>query len=602
MRLNTIQAYWKKGWISFIISAITFFYLLNLTWLKWGDLVVDLGREMYVPQELASGRLLYRDIFYIYGPFSPYFNSFLFKLFGAHIHSLILSGVITICAVSILIYKISRVFLNVFFSTFAVLTFLFVFAFGHYTYNGNYNFILPYSYPAIHGVMFSLGALYFYYLSLFKGIRKHKFFYLIAVAVTFLCKIEIGIALIFSIIISLGIYFISRKERFKKILSQSFIYLILPLGCAIFVYSLFFIASGEVIEKSNLFDIGRGCISIKDGFTKWLFGASDIFGNIFIMVKTFLYYILFSIFFGLGGFILTYVWRKRRLRLLSRIFLSFLISTISIWLGFIFFKKLFPIYDLQYRSLPIICLLTIFISLWKFIKDKKRVEDLFIISVSIFSLFLMFRMLFHVWAGHYGFYILVPGVIVYYVFFLKIAAGALKSNIARRFFKVGFIFIFTLFIMSHFSISRFCYKLRTLKISSKRGDLYVFNNDKERRCKELISFLGEHTDRKETVVIIAEGLAINFLSERKNPLYYYSYLNIDLDKKDVLDRIISDMESEKVDYVAWMHNERGYIAFGKDYGKELKEYILENYVLYRQFGPFPSTSEKYGIALFKRKT
>ena len=37
-------------------------------------LMIDFGRELYVPWQLNEGKALYRDIAYFHGPFSPYLN------------------------------------------------------------------------------------------------------------------------------------------------------------------------------------------------------------------------------------------------------------------------------------------------------------------------------------------------------------------------------------------------------------------------------------------------------------------------------------------------------------------------------------------------
>ncbi len=38
----------------------------------WGDFQIDNGRELYVPVSILHGKLLYRDIWYMYGPLAPY--------------------------------------------------------------------------------------------------------------------------------------------------------------------------------------------------------------------------------------------------------------------------------------------------------------------------------------------------------------------------------------------------------------------------------------------------------------------------------------------------------------------------------------------------
>jgi len=600
MKQCTLKVYSRSARLPFLISALSFLYLLKLSWLKWGDLIVDVGREMYVPFELSAGKLLYRDVSYLYGPFSPYFNAALFKILGTHLRSLIASGIISVILTCLIIYKIARTFLDRFLSTFAVLTFLFVFAFGQYVYFGNYNFILPYSYPAIHGILFSLAALYFFYRSLFK-IPRYMPICPAFVALTFLCRIEIAFMLTLSIALALVIYGLSGRRPSGEMLRNFLIYVVLPVTCAVLIYALFFISSSGIIQKSNLFDIWLKNINTDSPFVQRLSGISDIAGNTLIMLKVFLYYLALYIFFGIAGLSMEYFYRRNSR--FKKAALSLTAGFIYLGLSFVFFKKFFS-YDLQYRCLPLICLLAILISLWKYIKMKEKAEYLFMLTLSAFSLFLASRMLFSVWAGHYGFYLLVPGMLIYYIFFFKIVAAGINPALGRRFFKLGFLWISILFIISHFNISKFCYLQRTLKVSSARGNLYVFNNERERRCKELIEFLNTQTGKGESLVVFPEGLTINFLSGRENPLYYYIYLPMDLAKPGVSESIISQMKDKHVDYVALLQRdttEYGYAVFGRDYGERIWEYILENYTLHKQFGPFPFTTQDFGIALFRRK-
>jgi hypothetical protein len=50
------------------------------TWARWEDLSIDSGHEMYIPLLLAQGKELYRDVWFMYGPLAPYFNSYLDEL------------------------------------------------------------------------------------------------------------------------------------------------------------------------------------------------------------------------------------------------------------------------------------------------------------------------------------------------------------------------------------------------------------------------------------------------------------------------------------------------------------------------------------------
>jgi len=66
-------------WLSLPVVGVT---LAMVSWQKWQDLLVDFGQQVYVPWQLAEGQILYRDIFYIYGPLSSYLHALLFKIIG----------------------------------------------------------------------------------------------------------------------------------------------------------------------------------------------------------------------------------------------------------------------------------------------------------------------------------------------------------------------------------------------------------------------------------------------------------------------------------------------------------------------------------------
>src|SRR5262245_14927662 len=88
--------------------ALVFAAMMAVSWRRWISPVSDSGREMDLPLRLMKGELLYRDVYYLYPPFSPYFNSSLFRIFGAHID--VLQAVGAICAVLVvwMCYRIAR--------------------------------------------------------------------------------------------------------------------------------------------------------------------------------------------------------------------------------------------------------------------------------------------------------------------------------------------------------------------------------------------------------------------------------------------------------------------------------------------------------------
>lgn len=599
--IKYIRAYYKKKWCAYAIITLTFISMVKLSWLKCGDLIVDAGREMYVPLQLLSGRVLYRDIVYPYGLFSPYLNAIIFKVFGVTINSLAVSGIITAFLSAILVYRISRFFLGVFFSMFTTLTFLTVFAFGNYMYYGNYNFILPYSYASIHSLLFSLFALYLFFKLLEKQSSRYKYGVAMFVFLCLISKVEIGLFLGITILSTIIILGIAGKD-FVTMRINSFVCVILPGILAAGIYGFFWIISGDRIQRSNMLDTYIYCLQLDKTFTANLSGFSNAGGNVYLMFKSFFLYIILCLWFLAGGLASAKIVKIRSLLLSKIVYYCF--GFFVMLAGFIFVKKHFS-FELQYRSLPFIYLISGIISFISFLKSNYTPAKLRIFSLSLFSFLCALRMLLSLYPGHYGFYILVPGLTIYYTFFFAIMPKIIKENTVKSFFYLGFIIVFTAFIVNYFLTSRSIYSSRNLKVVSERGSLYVHNNDRERRCAQLIDYLSNNTAKDDTVVVLPEGVMINFLSSRGNPLYSYMYLPWDFQKKGLEDDIVDDMQRKKVNYVVLLQRpveEYGsYHAFGIDYGVRLWQYIKENYVLHRQFGPFPYTTADFGIAVFKAR-
>src|SRR5215813_4364396 len=121
--------------------VLVFAAMLVVSWRRWISPVTDSGREMDLPLRLMNGELLYRDVYYLYPPFSPYFHSFLYRIFGAVL-------VVWMC------YRIARRLMTPSESALAVIAVILVCVFKPAG-----NLIWPYAFAALHSMVFALGAL-----------------------------------------------------------------------------------------------------------------------------------------------------------------------------------------------------------------------------------------------------------------------------------------------------------------------------------------------------------------------------------------------------------------------------------------------------------
>src|SRR5215468_2277462 len=146
-----IAAIWQRAAIVLVFAA-----MLAVSWRRWISPVTDSGREMDLPLRLMNGELLYRDVYYLYPPFSPYFHSLLYRIFGAHLDVLQAGGAVCAVLVVWMCYRIARRLMTPSESALAVIAVIVVCVF-----KPGGNLIWPYAFSALHGMVFALGALLF---------------------------------------------------------------------------------------------------------------------------------------------------------------------------------------------------------------------------------------------------------------------------------------------------------------------------------------------------------------------------------------------------------------------------------------------------------
>jgi hypothetical protein len=154
MRLASMQACDSRRTEIAGLTALVFLFLalLFVTWQRWGDIVVDCGRDLYLAMRVADGDLLYRDITSQYPPLAPYINAALLRLFGVHLDVLYGAGIASAALLTWLTHRLARSALPV--APAAAISGLFLLkcGFGPFL----YNFILPASYSGTYGLLCGL--------------------------------------------------------------------------------------------------------------------------------------------------------------------------------------------------------------------------------------------------------------------------------------------------------------------------------------------------------------------------------------------------------------------------------------------------------------
>ena len=192
----------------------------------YSGILVDFGREVYYPQEILNGKILYKDLFNIYGPLAYQFNAVLYKIFGIKLSTLYGAGIFTSLLTVSGIYLIAQKFLSKFLS-FAIG--FFTIAIG-VTATSIFNFHFPYSWAVMYGLTAFLYSLYFLLKYWDEKNTKNLYLssFLAGIAIT--CKYDF-------LLYALIVFAISAKEKNWKAIVSFFIAPILSFG-ALFIQGL----------------------------------------------------------------------------------------------------------------------------------------------------------------------------------------------------------------------------------------------------------------------------------------------------------------------------------------------------------------------------
>ena len=179
---------WEDVALRGIIVAVAV-VLAWYTWARWGDFQVDCGRELYVPTEILRGKLIYRDIFYPYGPLAPYAGALLIAIFGQHLAVFYLFGIAVAIGCSMLLLELGTMLEGPAVGLTAALALLLM-GFG----SGFSNYVFPYSYAATIGLGLSLGCALFVLRHLSVRGTYDLMLAGLAASLALLCKQEFGAA------------------------------------------------------------------------------------------------------------------------------------------------------------------------------------------------------------------------------------------------------------------------------------------------------------------------------------------------------------------------------------------------------------------------
>jgi hypothetical protein len=133
---------------------VLFIAMLAASWQRWTQPLIDHGREMNLPARILAGERVYSDVQVLYGPFAPHFNALLYRVFGIHLSVLKATGAVCAILILLMIYRLARALMSEWESFLVAALTLVACAL-----KSTANYIQPYAYAALYGLVFALGSL-----------------------------------------------------------------------------------------------------------------------------------------------------------------------------------------------------------------------------------------------------------------------------------------------------------------------------------------------------------------------------------------------------------------------------------------------------------
>ncbi len=571
--------------------------MVAYTWGGWPDILVDFGRELYIPWQLSLGKHLYSDIAYYSGPLSPHLNALWFTLFGVGLKTLVFVNLVLLAGFTALLYRILQFLSDRLTATVALLVFILVIALAQYTPIGNYNYVSPYSHDAVHGLILGVLTLAAA-MSTTKSLQLH--WYAISGATLgfcFLTRSEIFTATaVGTMILIVGGCLLHREQRAKR-LAIFMVGCLTPPVLAFLLLSLHLSIQNALTGMLGTWPATFNAAVVAMPFFRHTMGTDELATSLRSILAHTAAIAAIMVPFAVVAMIASRQTRPR----LAWMLLLFALSAVGLTL---FSRDKSP--EDWMRPVPLLMGgLTLFwaVRTWRDRADPQHMTiSLHRMAWCGFTLVLLGKILLRTQLFHYGFYLAAPAVLTFIVALLKWLPDALaKRGADERLFRAAMLGVLTAFTITHLGYLRQRY---TDKTSVVNAGVDTFRSDWRAplviEAASAIQSLGRPTD---TLVCLPEGVMLNYLTRMTNPTPHSNFMPTEMAIFGEA-TIFESLKAHPPDWIALIHkdtSEFGAQYFGRDYGIQFMKWIQANYVEMKLIGDRPLVDDRFGIQIMRHR-
>ena len=569
------------------------------SWRRWTDPVIDFGAELYVPWRLLEGDRLYAEIAYRNGPLSPFVNALWFRLFGVSVDTLVFCNLALLAVLCLLTWRLFAPAGRLS-QTLLCVTLLVGFGFANFAEIANYNWVTPYQHSQTHGVLLGFTMIATLGAALRSGAPGSWAAAGACLGLTFLTKSELFVpaaaAAATAAALALAGPRTARPTRGLAVFACS------ALVPPFVAFALLAARLPSQLALDGLLGNWRylGANLLADRFYLKRSGLDDPAGNALAAARS-----LVAVLLALGA---TLAVDRALLR--------------SHWrrgLGFAFGALLVVVLALAgarvpwfaaARALPATSALGAAALAFAWLRARgnvaHRAQLAPLVIFAVYALALLGKMPLAARFGHYGFALAMPAT-------LLLAAGAVEGTawLARQSFGGGEVAralgvaLVVAALLGLWRQSNALYARKDFVVGTG-GDAIVVDREQGAPLAEALQHLEELASPQATLLVLPEGLSLNYWLRLRNPSRYWLFIPAEFDAAGGEDVMLADVRAHPPDFVALVdrpYKGFGVGPFGADprNGQRLMDFVRAEYEVVKQIGELPFRDQGFGITILRRR-
>jgi hypothetical protein len=532
---------------------------------RWLDPIVDIGRDLYIPEKILEGKKLYRDFRYEYPPLAPYLLAAITAVTGHSLASYAAVGIGIASATLLTIYSILRRFAGTL-AAFAI-GLLFVFSNVAGTTGYGSNFLFPYAYAVTFAMLFFL--LYGRFAVEYLVRARRPLWYWLAFSFGLLaswCKIEFAFYFVSTFTLLL---LITRRETATR---RSWIWSIAIAVGAFVAVGLYFRDAGVAHHWLHDNVLARPPLTGSGARTLY----SHISG-VFNVRKSLKNAAIGTLLVVLYACVLALFSRSRTIGLRAAC-----CAAVAVLLYGVANDRFFNAWTLlQVLIIPLVLGGRLVVArVHKGVSPEAalnidRREWLTLSAFLVLSVIGSSRIFLNLAPEWFGFVFILPAyVVIGYVLFRFLPAAGVYSRAASWLWLPLLVAI----AATNAAFDHERAAARKYRVTTSRGTFFDHYRD---RAIVLQRFLDEAPRlRPATLLVMPEGLTLNYFLRIDNPITFHTFIPGEIDDPVTETRIVAEIEERRPQMVAILPRdvtEFGYRAFGVDYGRSIAADVKRHY-------------------------